>query len=311
MGVSKNRGTSKWMVKIRENPIKVDDLGGFPIIFGNILISFGLVGHQPQVSHKIPSGGGWITHFQASKMADSANMTCWKCHDVANNAWHWREGAEKNRDFPKGKVRGEHFGEVFWVRWRDFRRSVFFLCVKKGSASVVPADSDSVVPADSVSVVPAAVWVVRSTTVPQWHLKQITYWRSRIAHAAYTSWSWWHWCCKKIYSIERKCNVQVKPCSVLIWYCRKSMPHFNVSSVNTLRMGCRSDLLHVIITAPPHPAPPFGLMYPQVCLVPDLYVISTAPPHPTPPFGLMYPQVCLAADLYVISTTPPHPTPPL
>ena len=38
--------------------------------------------------------------------------------------------------------------------------------VKPGSASVVPADSDSVVPADSVSVVPAAVWVVRSTTVP-------------------------------------------------------------------------------------------------------------------------------------------------
>ena len=27
MGVSKNRGTPKWMVKIMENPIKVDDLG--------------------------------------------------------------------------------------------------------------------------------------------------------------------------------------------------------------------------------------------------------------------------------------------
>ncbi len=27
MGVSKNRGTPKWMVKIRENPIKMDDLG--------------------------------------------------------------------------------------------------------------------------------------------------------------------------------------------------------------------------------------------------------------------------------------------
>ena len=35
MGVSKNRGTAKWMVKIRENPIKRDDLGGKPIIFGN------------------------------------------------------------------------------------------------------------------------------------------------------------------------------------------------------------------------------------------------------------------------------------
>ena len=28
MGVSKNRGTPKWMVKIMENPIKIDDLGG-------------------------------------------------------------------------------------------------------------------------------------------------------------------------------------------------------------------------------------------------------------------------------------------
>ena len=35
MGVSKNRGTPKWMVKIRENPIKMDDLGGKPTIFGN------------------------------------------------------------------------------------------------------------------------------------------------------------------------------------------------------------------------------------------------------------------------------------
>ena len=27
MGVSKNRGTPKWMMKIMENPIKMDDLG--------------------------------------------------------------------------------------------------------------------------------------------------------------------------------------------------------------------------------------------------------------------------------------------
>ena len=35
MGVSKTRGTPKWMVKIRENPIGIDDLGGKPTIFGN------------------------------------------------------------------------------------------------------------------------------------------------------------------------------------------------------------------------------------------------------------------------------------
>ena len=29
-GVSKNRDTSKWMVKIMENPIKMDDLGVHP-----------------------------------------------------------------------------------------------------------------------------------------------------------------------------------------------------------------------------------------------------------------------------------------
>ena len=35
MGVSKNRGTPKWMVKIMENPIKMDDLGVFLLFFGN------------------------------------------------------------------------------------------------------------------------------------------------------------------------------------------------------------------------------------------------------------------------------------
>jgi len=40
MGVSKNRGgPPKWMVKIMENPIKMDDLWGKPTIFGNIHIS--------------------------------------------------------------------------------------------------------------------------------------------------------------------------------------------------------------------------------------------------------------------------------
>ena len=31
-----DRGTPKWMVKIMENPIKMDDLEGKPTIFGNI-----------------------------------------------------------------------------------------------------------------------------------------------------------------------------------------------------------------------------------------------------------------------------------
>ena len=39
IGVSRNSGTPKWMVKIMENPIKMDDLGGKPTIFGNIQMS--------------------------------------------------------------------------------------------------------------------------------------------------------------------------------------------------------------------------------------------------------------------------------
>ncbi len=42
MGVSKNKGTPKWMVKIMENPTKMDDLG--TIIIGNAhIMSFLLV----------------------------------------------------------------------------------------------------------------------------------------------------------------------------------------------------------------------------------------------------------------------------
>ena len=42
MGVSKNKGTPKWMVKIMENLIKMDDLGGEkPPIFGSTPISWG------------------------------------------------------------------------------------------------------------------------------------------------------------------------------------------------------------------------------------------------------------------------------
>ena len=40
-GISKNRGfPPKWMVNIMENPIKMDDLGGKPTIFGNTQMLF-------------------------------------------------------------------------------------------------------------------------------------------------------------------------------------------------------------------------------------------------------------------------------
>ena len=41
----KKGGTPKWMVKIMEKPIKMDDLGGTPI-FGNTHLSSG-AGFQP------------------------------------------------------------------------------------------------------------------------------------------------------------------------------------------------------------------------------------------------------------------------
>ena len=41
MDVSKNNGTPKWMVKIMENPMKMDDLGGFPMMFGSTPIFVG------------------------------------------------------------------------------------------------------------------------------------------------------------------------------------------------------------------------------------------------------------------------------
>ena len=59
MGVSKNRGTPKWMVKIMEIPIKMDDLGGKPTIFGNthvdgVFTSFDGLTHQNGCIHHSP-----------------------------------------------------------------------------------------------------------------------------------------------------------------------------------------------------------------------------------------------------------------
>ena len=64
MGVSKNNGTPKWMVKIRENPIKMDDLGGKNTpIFGNI--------HMQQV-RVTGDMGQWISIF--SLVVDGSNF---------------------------------------------------------------------------------------------------------------------------------------------------------------------------------------------------------------------------------------------
>ena len=63
-GVSKNRGgPPKWMVKIMENPFKMDDLGGKPTIFGNIQ----MVSSNPQKGlHKLDSQPERMCHSKLS-----------------------------------------------------------------------------------------------------------------------------------------------------------------------------------------------------------------------------------------------------
>ena len=58
MGVSKNRGTPNgWL--IMENPIKMDDLGGKPTIFGNIHILQGTITWDPPLRYLLVDPGTW------------------------------------------------------------------------------------------------------------------------------------------------------------------------------------------------------------------------------------------------------------
>jgi len=80
MGVSKTRGTPKWMVKIMETPIKMDDLGGKPTIFGNSHIrTFAIyLMHQKNLNKAlflgvcVPKGGVGRT-FAIKKMAETSH----------------------------------------------------------------------------------------------------------------------------------------------------------------------------------------------------------------------------------------------
>ena len=71
MDVSKNRGIlpPKWMVKIMENPFKMDDLGGFTIILENAHIELNIYinpQHTPwsicQASPKAPKRNPELLH---------------------------------------------------------------------------------------------------------------------------------------------------------------------------------------------------------------------------------------------------------
>ena len=65
MGVSKNSGTPKWMVKIMENPIEMDDLGvplflETPIWFLNVFCMLALHPCLPFLPHDKITSGGWL-----------------------------------------------------------------------------------------------------------------------------------------------------------------------------------------------------------------------------------------------------------
>ena len=57
--VSKNNGTPKWMVKIMEHPIKMDDLGGnTPYFWFNTHIYI----YINNINHEGLFSGEWMTH---------------------------------------------------------------------------------------------------------------------------------------------------------------------------------------------------------------------------------------------------------
>ena len=70
------------MVKIMENPVKMDDLGGKPTIFGNIhknpihcwVDQFIVFPPMIPYRHPGPSGGGWLDVYRDSAQKLSASM---------------------------------------------------------------------------------------------------------------------------------------------------------------------------------------------------------------------------------------------
>ena len=59
LGVSKNNGTPKWMVKIRENPIKMDDLGSFSPYFWKHPLITGFWAHLVGNPYTPPKTNDW------------------------------------------------------------------------------------------------------------------------------------------------------------------------------------------------------------------------------------------------------------
>ncbi len=94
MDVSKNRGTPKWMVKIMENPIKMDDLGGVKNpIFGSTPISHCIL---PRLCHRLflPSPEAPATALCC--LPPSGMVETWISHMLPIKSsfckWHHNEG---------------------------------------------------------------------------------------------------------------------------------------------------------------------------------------------------------------------------
>ena len=94
-GCFQKRGTPKWMVKIMENPIKMDDLGVFPYFwkhphgFSNLSTRGVLLKKLPNLNKQteiLPSiyQARWVTHQPATpgllrkRLASHAHMGCYQ-----------------------------------------------------------------------------------------------------------------------------------------------------------------------------------------------------------------------------------------
>ena len=86
MDVSKNRGTPKWMVKIMENPTKMDDLGGNTPIFGNTHMAMVQMIRPPKINLPILNMINFMNPFGA--LIKLPNIFCRR---------HVRESKKSNR----------------------------------------------------------------------------------------------------------------------------------------------------------------------------------------------------------------------
>ena len=98
MGVSKNSGTPKWMVYFMENPIKMDDLGVFPLFLETPISGYNSICNDRFGAHlRCPSGAPgaslWpplpkcshnLRLIHATKNGPYPKQPMWRLHPLTN-----------------------------------------------------------------------------------------------------------------------------------------------------------------------------------------------------------------------------------